>query len=248
MQWAQRWLDVLFLHWRVPAWDLRPLVPAALELDLMAGEAWVSLVFFRLKVRPRWLPFVPGLSSLVELNLRTYVLLDDRPGIHFLRIHADNCAAMWLARRLTPLPYRSARMQYNHVADTGYWCDCQDRAEPARGLALHFQPVGSLRTADAPADRWLLERYRLYTPRIDGALLQADVEHPPWKVRRVEARIHRNSMVRQAGLEVAARPDAAHFSPGTAARFGTFRRVDLKMSRGLSRERTSEPIETGSGS
>jgi len=244
-QWAQRWLEVIFLHWRVPAWELRPLVPAPLELDVLDGDAWISLVFFRLTVRPRWLPFLPGLSSLVELNLRTYVSLNGQPGIYFLRIHADNRAAMWLARRLTPLPYQPARLRHEQVADTGYWCDCQDHSEPSRGLALQLQPAGELRSAaDAPADCWLLERYRLYAPATDGKLLQADVEHPRWHVRRAEVRIHRISIARDLGLKLSDRPDALHFSPGLAARFGTFSPVNPRLSIPSRVIRTSRHFQT----
>lgn len=244
-QWAQRWRDVLFLHWRVPVSDLRPLVPAALELDVLDGDVWASLVLFRLKVRPRWLPYVPGLSRLVELNLRTYVLLDGYPGIHFLRIHADNRAAMWLARRLTPLPYHPACMRYEQVEDTGYWCDCHERAEPSRGLALQFRPTGDLRPATAtPVDRWLLERYRLYSQAADGRLLKAEVEHPPWNVCHVAARIHLNTIAVGLGLELSTRPDATHFSPGVAASFGRFQQADGIGVRRLTKRRASEPVRT----
>jgi uncharacterized protein YqjF (DUF2071 family) len=223
-RWVQRWLDVLFLHWRVPACRLRPLVPAALELDTLAGAPWVSLVFFHLKVRPRWWPFLPGISSLVELNLRTYVLLDGRPGIYFLRVRADNRLAMWLARLLTPMPYQPACMHYEQIADTGYWCACHDRAESSRRLALHFRPAGAPRLAtDTPANRWLLERYRLYAATPGGRLLVAEVEHSPWHVRGVETRMHRNAIARDLGLELSAEPDASHFAPGLTARFGRFR-------------------------
>src|SRR5262245_43574036 len=104
--WAQRWLDLLFLHWRVPPAALRPQLPRDLAIDTYGGDAWVSLVLFRLKVRPRWLPFVPGISNMLELNLRTYVRAANSPGIYFLSMLADNRPAIWLAKLLTPLPYQ----------------------------------------------------------------------------------------------------------------------------------------------
>src|SRR5688500_17883811 len=98
--WAQKWLDVVFLHWRVPAAALRPHVPRPLEIDAYDGEAWVSLVLFRLQVRLRGLPFLPGFSRLLEANLRTYVRCGDRPGIWFLQVLADNPWAIRAARSL----------------------------------------------------------------------------------------------------------------------------------------------------
>src|SRR5262249_55559483 len=110
--WAQQWLDLLFLHWRVPPAVLQAHFPRDLTIDTYRQDAWVSLVLFRLKVRPRWLPFVPGLSNMFELNLRTYVRAANNPGIYFLSMLADNRPAIWLAKLLTPLPYCRAAMSY----------------------------------------------------------------------------------------------------------------------------------------
>lgn len=45
-KWAyyQEWKRVLFMHWKVPADDLKSLLPAHLELDLHEGNAWISLI------------------------------------------------------------------------------------------------------------------------------------------------------------------------------------------------------------
>src|SRR5207247_7183120 len=94
--WSQQWLDVLFLHWRVAESSLRSHVPAPLEIATRDGDAWVSLVLFRLRVRPPWLPFVPGVSELVEVNLRTYVHCQVKPGSGVSSVRADNVWAIRL--------------------------------------------------------------------------------------------------------------------------------------------------------
>src|SRR6266566_6653290 len=110
--WSQQWRNVLFLHWQVPAANLRSHIPAPVEIATCCDSAWVSLVLFRLRIRPRWLPFLPAVSELVEVNLRTYVQVQDKPGIWFLSVHADNRWAIRLAKLLTPMPYEPAGMQY----------------------------------------------------------------------------------------------------------------------------------------
>src|SRR5687768_15243199 len=85
--WRQSWLDLLFAHWPVPASVLRPLIPAALELQELDGSAWIGLVPFRMAgVMRRPLPDVPGISAFPELNVRTYVELDGKPGVWFLSL------------------------------------------------------------------------------------------------------------------------------------------------------------------
>src|SRR4051812_2155420 len=83
--WSQHWLDLFFAHWPVAVADLRPHVPAALEIDTCDGTAWVSLVAFRLeRIRRRWLPSLGFVTNALELNLRTYVHHQGEPGIYFL--------------------------------------------------------------------------------------------------------------------------------------------------------------------
>ncbi|MBM49753.1 MAG: hypothetical protein CMP27_07970, partial [Roseibacillus sp.] len=70
----QRWENLLFLHWAVPAQSVKEHLPPGLEVDTYNGTAWVGVVpFFMRGVRPRFLPSVPGLSNFLELNVRTYV-------------------------------------------------------------------------------------------------------------------------------------------------------------------------------
>jgi uncharacterized protein len=54
---TQRWRDLLFLHWSVPADALRPIVPSPLELDDHGGRYWVGVVPFVMRdVRSAWMP------------------------------------------------------------------------------------------------------------------------------------------------------------------------------------------------
>jgi len=69
-----RWVDLLFMHWPVPADALRPLIPPGLELDTFEGRAWLGVVPFGMQdVAPRFLPAPPGPGAFPELNVRTYV-------------------------------------------------------------------------------------------------------------------------------------------------------------------------------
>ena len=77
---------MLFAHWSVATEALRPLVPSSLEIDTFNGEAWVGVLpFYMSNVRPRGIPPLPGISAFHELNVRTYVRRNGRPGVWFTR-------------------------------------------------------------------------------------------------------------------------------------------------------------------
>src|SRR5271157_3738182 len=75
-RWAmsQRWNDLLFAHWRVPAASILPLLPNGLQAETFQGSAWIGVVpFWMDRIRFRSFPSIPGVRSFPELNLRTYV-------------------------------------------------------------------------------------------------------------------------------------------------------------------------------
>ncbi len=243
--WIQDWLDLLFLHWQVPAVAMRPHVPAPLEIDTRDGTAWVSAVIFRLRVRPRGLPFLPGLSELVEVNLRTYVRWRDKPGIWFLSVLADNRWAIRLARWLTPMPYVTAEMRYQRP-DTPFRFSAQPSSLARPSLALTFTPgEANMEIVEGTLDAWLLERYRLFIQNRGQELLQAEVVHPRWVTRNVAVTISDNRMGESLGLPLSRVPDRAHFSEGVRAQFGAFRRVDTKRHN-IDANRTPRAVSTSS--
>ena len=106
-----RWHDLLFMHWPVNVASLRRLIPAALDLDLWNGQAWLGVVPFRMSdVAPRGIPAMPWLSAFPELNVRTYVKTEDKPGVWFFSLDATNPVAVRVARSAFHLPYFDARI------------------------------------------------------------------------------------------------------------------------------------------
>ncbi len=117
---TQRWNDLLFAHWPVPAAELAYLLPAGLQVDTFDGWAWVGVVpFWMDRVRLRGLPAIPGASRFPELNLRTYVRSQSTrvPGVYFFSLDAANPAAVAVARARFHLPYYWARMSVEEKPD-----------------------------------------------------------------------------------------------------------------------------------
>jgi uncharacterized protein YqjF (DUF2071 family) len=222
--WSQHWLDLLFAHWPVASADLRPHVPAALEVDAYDGTAWVSLVAFRLeRIRRRWLPSLGFLTDTLELNLRTYVRYHGEPAIFFLSIHAGRPLLVRLARWATPLNYQPARMSYTRT-DGGMLF--HSRCPAGCGeltFTASFAPIGVGREAGAGTiEEWLLERYCLCAQGAQGALFRSVVRHPPWVIRDVKAKVQDNTMGHPFGFDLSRAPQHLHFSPGVQARIWPF--------------------------
>jgi uncharacterized protein len=113
---AQSWHDMLFAHWRIDAALLRPHIPTRLEIDPFQGQAWVAVVPFRMSgVRLRATPALPALSAFAELNVRTYVVADQKPGVWFFSLDAGSPLAVVIARAWLHLPYFRARMKCEGV-------------------------------------------------------------------------------------------------------------------------------------
>jgi len=206
------WRDLLFMHWRIPVGSLRDLVPSALEIDTWEGDAWLGVVPFRMAgVRLRWLPPLPGLSAFPELNVRTYVTVEDRPGIWFFSLDAASRSTVAAARRLFHLPYHHARMS---CRERGGWIRYESRrtAGDAR-LAMRYRPAGSERNA-APGslERFLVERYCLYAADRGGGLHRGEIDHAPWTIQDAEAELETHTLPEALGLRLPEEFPLLHFS------------------------------------
>ena len=188
---GQTWEDLLFAHWRVPAAELRRLVPVELEVEEHDGSAWVGLVPFRIShLRARGTPPLPRLSSFLELNVRTCVrAVDGKPGIWFFSLDAASRLAVEAARRWYKLPYHHARMS---ATPRGDWIDyeCARVDEPGRVFSGSYRPLAGIFTADPGSLEWFLtERYCLYATDERGRLHRAEIHHDLWPLQPAEAEI-----------------------------------------------------------
>ena len=109
-RWAmtQRWNDLLFAHWPVPAAQVAALLPDGLQVDTFEGSAWLGVVpFWMDRIKIRGVPPVPGARSFPELNLRTYVRdqTTRSRGVYFFSLDASNLLAVAVARTFYNLPY-----------------------------------------------------------------------------------------------------------------------------------------------
>ena len=192
---GQTWDDLLFAHWPVDAEALRAHLPEGLELDTWEGDAWVGITPFVVTgLRLRGTPPLPFVSTFPELNVRTYVSRDEKPGIWFFSLDAASAAAVEVARRTYRLPYYRARVTAERRAgDVAYSCARTEGVRP-HVWDGRYRPAGEPREVSAGTlEHFLTERYCLYAA--DGeALYRAEIHHPPWPLQDAEAEIDLNTM------------------------------------------------------
>ncbi|MBV9455604.1 MAG: DUF2071 domain-containing protein, partial [Rubrobacter sp.] len=187
-----------------PEEALRPLIPPALGLDTFDGWAWLGVTPFRMEnVRPRFLPALPGLSSFPELNVRTYVTVEGKPGIWFFSLDAANPMAVRIARATFSLPYFDAEIS-SRVSDGEIRyrsVRTHKGASPAR-LAISYHSVGeSFRSRPGTIEYFLTERYCFYSADAQGLRVwRGDIHHLPWPLQRAENELEEFEMTAQIGV------------------------------------------------
>lgn len=209
---SQSWHDLLFAHWPVDADRLRSLVPRRFEIDSFDGQAWLGIVPFHMtNVTPRYVPSLPWISAFPELNVRTYVRVDDKPGVFFFSLDAGNPVAAGTARTLLNLPYYTADM----VVAVGSRVDYRSRrmATPAAEFRGWYRPHGNPRAPAAGSlEYFLTERYCLYAIDRQARAYRLDIHHPVWTIETADAEIAVNTMADAAGVRLPATAPLLHFA------------------------------------
>ena len=207
----QRWERLLFAHWPVDAALIRAHVPPPLAVDLYDGHAWIGITPFHLAaLRMRGLPQLPFGSSFPELNVRTYVRYGDRPGVLFFSLDAASVLAVGGARITYALPYFRADMS---IEQHGEWVHYRSKRDDRALFEGRYRPIGEEFTARAGSvEEFLVERYCLYAAPRPNQMHRADIHHVPWRLRRAEAEITRNTMAEAAGIRLPERAPLLHYS------------------------------------
>ncbi len=208
-QWKyyQEWNDALFMHWKIPFEVLRKFVPEYIQIDSFAGNCYVSLVAFTMqKIRPKNLPAVKFISDFHEINLRTYVDNDNKKGVYFLNIEAEKHLSVFIAKKLSGLPYEKSIMKRtektfnskNEIKDFVFDIDFEVEEKISNKSEL---------------DKWLTERYCLYLD-INKKIFRYDIHHKEWELKNVKINnLNLNYKIGDINLSNT-QPNLVHYSEG----------------------------------
>lgn len=228
------WHDLLFIHWKVDADQLRKHLPDSLRLDTFNGDTWIGVVPFRMSgVSLRWLPDLPWVSKFPELNVRTYVIgPNGQPGVWFYSLDASNALAVKGARLLYHLNYMHAKIGFERErqCDCGSWIRYNSqrthRGEPSAELNVEYRPIGpEYQAAHGTLLDWLTSRYTLFSADSRGNIFRGDIAHDPWSIRDAQAIIHCNTMTEGIEVELPDEQPLLHFSGLTKVVAGPIRKL-----------------------
>ena len=209
----QEWNRLLFAHWPIASEKMRALVPEPLRLDIREGRCWVAVTPFYLSgLRGRGLPPVPGMSSFPELNVRTYVTFDGKPGVYFFSLDAGSVSAVFGARAFYSLPYYYATMRVRYGPESVHFKSARNHGGKVAEFEADYRSEGEpRRPAKGSLEEFLTERYCLYA--VQGRrMYQAEIHHVPWPLHPAKADITTNTVAAAAGIELPAQPPLLHFA------------------------------------
>jgi uncharacterized protein YqjF (DUF2071 family) len=212
---AQQWRNLLFAHWPVRVAQLRPWIPEPLQIDTFDGEAWLAVVPFGMTgIRLRGTPALPRVSKTLELNLRTYVTIGERPGVFFFSLDAASRLAVRIARRFFHLPYFDAEMSCELSSGTfDYRSRRTDSTRVPAEFHGRYRPTGDV-FASQPGtlEHFLTERYCFYAPGPAGVIYRGNVRHQPWPLQPAEAELPVNALTLPWGIDLPDTKPLLHFS------------------------------------
>jgi uncharacterized protein YqjF (DUF2071 family) len=220
---SQRWSRVTFLHWRVPASVLAPLMPAGVRPDEFDGTSWVGLIAFYLdRATLGAAPRIPYLGEFTEVNVRLYAVDErGRRGVVFLSLEASRLAAVLAARAAFSIPYFWSRTSLRSIDGVEEYTASRMRGRG--GTKMVVRPNQEPVSGDELAE-FLTARWGLFTTR-RGETIFLPNEHEPWPLVGAELITLEDSLLEQAGVSgIASRPpDSVLYSTGVTSKFGAAR-------------------------
>ncbi|TFC97038.1 MULTISPECIES: DUF2071 domain-containing protein [Cryobacterium] len=219
---SQRWSNLMFLHWRVDADLVAPLLPKGLVPDEFDGTSWVGLIPFVLdRATVLGSPPIPYFGTFVEVNVRLYAVdANGHRGVVFVSLEASRLAAVLAARALFSIPYMWSRTRLGVSAGEYKYTSRRHLAAGAH-TEIVVRPTARPVVGDPLAD-FLTARWALFT-RTRGRTVHLRNHHEPWVLFQAELVSLDDTLLSVAGFPgLAGRaPDSVLYSPGVTTWFGT---------------------------
>jgi uncharacterized protein len=226
------WHSLALLNYKVPPSLLSPLVPRGTELDSWNGSIWVSVVGFLFRNTRVLGVSLPFHTDFPEVNLRFYVRRtvdgSTRRAVTFIRELVPRRAIAFVARVAYNEPYLAVPMESEAGPDRAEY-----RWKTGTGWTRLAIETGGGWSAiqEGSEEQFIAEHYWGYTKQRDGGMVEYEVRHPPWRVKRGRTASLAGDLSAVYGPEfarvLAAPPDSAFFAEGSPVEVFPPRRLNL---------------------
>ncbi|AIE61245.1 YqjF family protein [Bacillus methanolicus] len=224
----QTWSNLLFAHWPVPPETLRPHIPPPLQIDTFNGYAWLGIVLFVLEgIYPRGLSYVSLVPPFPEINVRTYVQCNGKPGVYFMSLDAEHWITYTIAKKLFRLPYYSAQISFQKKGQT-FHCKSIRKGKTNTPIIFNgnYVPLSEVYFAkEGTLDHWLTERYCLYSTDNGANIYCGEIHHRPWPLQKAETEICTNTLFSPFHFDFTEVKPISHFSKGVDALIWNIKKV-----------------------
>jgi uncharacterized protein YqjF (DUF2071 family) len=226
----QSWSNLLFTHWPISAELLRPHIPRSLQIDTFDGTAWLGVVVFVMDgIYLRGLSALSLTPKFAEINVRTYVQCNGKPGVYFMSLDVADWASLMFAKRWYRLPYKAAQISFQKEGRT-FFCQSlrKEKAKVPIGFHANYIPDSRVYFSKKEMfDHWLTERYCFFSTDTRGNIYCGEIHHQPWPLQKVEIEICRNSLFTPFQFDLSEEKPIVHFSKGLDSLFWNIKRLDL---------------------
>ena len=184
------WRYLAMLNYEIDPEVLEPYLPRGTELDTWRGKHYISIVGLLFQDTRLYGVPVPFHRNFEEINLRFYVRRETagevRRGVVFVKEIVPRRAITMVARAFYNENYVTMPTGH-HIASCGaglsvsyHW----QQPEFSHSLLVHADGTPTL-IQDDSEEEFISEHYWGYAAQRDGGTLEYEVEHPRWRIWRV---------------------------------------------------------------
>jgi uncharacterized protein YqjF (DUF2071 family) len=175
--WRQTWKNLLFQHFEIE--DINMLLkylPKNCTFDSFEGKYYLGLVSMNMtNVKHKATGDITWFKHYNELNVRTYIIHDKRPGVLFLSLDVDSLVSIFGARVFYGLPYRSSKYENK-----------EDQVTSFRNSEIQFQTQYKITSESKVYDKetfafWATQRY-FFANKYLGVSFKGEISHKPWEL------------------------------------------------------------------
>lgn len=212
----QDWKNLLFMHWEYDPEKIQATLPPGLFVDTFRGKGFITMNPFLMEnVSIVNMPALPGFSSFIEVNVRTYVYdKNGVPGVWFYSLDLNSLIAANMAREVFSLPYFVAELQASQERKA-ITVEGKREGEPHAKMKFTYEPISEVwhEAQTSTLDFFLLERYALFSFAANQLNI-GRVHHSPYPIGDVHVGEIQTNLLELHSFELShMKPDHTHYSP-----------------------------------